>query len=214
MFKLFRKLLEKLEETQLVQSYEHLQMFLPMVEQHLPSAEHCGDIERTHIYKFDALGSTFYVASPDKKTIFGYYQLNGNEILGAYVTPQMRGQNLTAMFFLFLKQSEGIPKLVIGDKQSIDMMSALKKIHNRFDTHWVNGDKKLKYDPSTADQFYSAKQSTGWQVVLEHDNAAYWATQPKYFIPHNLGTWYHSQIDDNPNPIIYEGKLMFWPDPF
>lgn len=219
MFELFRKLIPRtpryVDETKLSPSHESLTLFLPMVEHNLSTAEHCGDIERIHIYKFDAIGTTFFVASPDKTVVLGYYQLLGNEVLGAYVDPKIRGQNLTTMFFMFLLRNQGMTKIVIGDDHSVSMMELLKKVYRQFRrVYWSNGEQQIFYDPLTVSKFYG-EQKTGWKLVLEstEQTADHWRSSPKYFDPYNKQTWYHSDIWHDPTPVIYEGVVLFGPDP-
>lgn len=218
MFNFFRILLEKLQirETRLSVSYESLSVFLPMVEHNLPTAKHCGDIERMQVYMFDALGTTFFVISPDRVKIFGYYQLSGNEVLGAYVDPAIRGQNLTVMFFMFLLRNQGMQQIVMGDDHSEKMKELLKKVYRQFRrVYWQRGEEQVEYDPLTVTKFYGT-QSTGWKVILESScsEVEYWQTQSKYFEAFDKKTWYHSDIWYDPTPIVFEGKVMFWSNPF
>lgn len=194
-----------IEMTKTVSSFEHLAQFMPMIKMQLPNAEHCGDIEKVHIYKINLLGSVFYIASHDGATILGYYQIDGNELLGAYVIPEMRKQNLTAMFLLFLKQNEGMKKIIIGDQQSSNMITVLQKIHHRFKTSWEKGNEKVKYDPATISQFYSNDDPTGWQVVLE--GSYDYSKHPKFYNLYNLKTWYNQLVEGE--VLTYQGKQLF-----
>lgn len=196
-----------LEMTQAVDSFEHLAHFMPMMQMQLQNAEHCGDIERVGVYKANVLGSTFYITSHDGKTVLGYYQMNGNELISAYVIPEMRKQNLTAMFLLFLKRSEGMSKITIGDQQSRNMIAVLKKIYTRFDTSWEKDGVKIPYNPATIDKFYSDKK-TGWQVVLENDGD--FSKWPKFYNLYDIKTWYNQLLEGE--LLIYQGKQLFGAD--
>lgn len=198
------KLQTILEMTQAVDSFEHLAQFMPMIEMQLPNATHIGDIEKVHVYKINLLGTTFYITSHDGSTVLSYYQMDNNELLGAYVIPEMRQQNLTAMFLLFLKRTAGMSKIIIGDQQSQSMIAVLKKIHTRFNTSWEKDGKKIKYDPDHVDNFYSAAK-TGWQVVLENDgNFLSW---PKFYNLYNVKTWYNQLVEGE--VLTYQGKQLF-----
>jgi hypothetical protein len=196
-----------LEMTQAVDSFEHLVQFMPMVQMQLPNATHCGDIEKAHVYRTSLMGSTFYIISHDGKTVLGYYQLDGNEVLGAYVIPEMRQQNLTAMFLLFLKRNEGMSKIIIGDQQSANMIATLKKIYTRFDTSWEKDGTKIPYHPNTISNFYDVKK-TGWQIILENDGD--FSKWPKFYNLYNLKTWYNQLIEGE--VLMYQGKQLFGDD--
>jgi hypothetical protein len=198
------QLVNMLEMTQSVDSFEHLAHFMPMIQMQLPNAEHCGDIEKVHVYKIKLLGSLFYITSHDGKTVLGYYQVDNNELIGAYVIPEMRRQNLTAMFLLFLKRSEGMSKIIIGDQQSHNMIAVLQKVYKRFDTNWEKDGKKIPYDPATIDNFYSDKK-TGWQVVLENDGD--FSKWPKFYNLYNTKTWYNQLLEGE--LLTYQDKQLF-----
>jgi len=219
------KLHSVLEMTGRTPSYQHLEMFVPTYTQMLKTAERCGDIERVRVYK-KVTDKVNYLLSPDGIDLLAYFTVTGNMLVDAYVIPEMRRQNLFAMFLLFLKRNENLSSIILGTSYSDDTVAAVNKIYKRFTTSWTNGKQKIPYNPETTSQFYSTTlKSTEWSLVLESTEGRYENIQKFYDTdPINREAWYHPMLecDRGKDPetgfpldlLVYNNQILFGPDEY
>ena len=168
-----------IEMTMKAGSLEHrLGSDLPFYQLLLADGEHCGDIEEFEIYKKERKGLWDYAAFLNKEVV-AYFTLDKNEIVAAFVKKEFRKKGLFSAFLFFLKRNENISQILLGEIQSKDTIEAVKRIHTRFKTSWVNGSKKEKFDPNIEEPYYSNMSPTGWKIMLENDgDFSHW---PKFF---------------------------------
>lgn len=162
------KIDDLVEMTQLVPSYEHMKTWLPEFQKLLKNGIHCGDIEQFNIYKLQRDNLTDY-GFFENDICVGFAVLRQNEITNVYIIPEKRQLGLWSMFLFFLKKNEHMSKIILDNRHSEQMLQALKRIYQVFDTSWIKGDEKIPFDPKTTDQFYSKKEPTGWKIMLEND---------------------------------------------
>lgn len=214
-----------LEMTGRTASYQHLELFVSAYETMLKTAEHCGDIERVRVYKKET-DKINYILSPDGVDLLAYFTVSGNMLVDAYVIPEMRRQNLFAMFLLFLKRNENIAQITLGTSHSDDTVAAVNKIYKRFTTSWTNGKQKIPYTPDTASHFYSTTlKPTEWSLVLESVEGQYVNFQKFYDVnPINLESWYHPYLEcergQDPETgfpldlLVYNNQILFGPSEY
>ena len=121
-----------------------------------------------YTYKKERKDLLDYAAFLDNKAV-AFFTLNKNEIVAAFVQKDFRKKGLFSAFLFFLKRNENLSQIIIGEIQSQDTVEAVKRIHKRFKTSWVKGDKKEKFDPNVENPYYSFEKPTGWKIMLEND---------------------------------------------
>lgn len=150
-------------------SYESSKNYLPYYQTLKEKGTHCGDIEQFNVFKLNRDDYMDYAVFLDGVCI-AFFVLEQNELKVAFVLSDYRKQGIFSMFLFFLKRNEGMSQIVLGDLHSERTIEALKRIHIRFDTNWVKGDRKIKFDPANVDKFYSDAGPTGWKIMLENDH--------------------------------------------
>lgn len=183
-------------------SYEEFSQALSYYQDLYNVGIHCGDIEDTQVIKAERGKLTDYAFFQQTKCV-GFAILNNNVVVNVYVIPENRKRGLFSAFLFFLKRNEGMHQIVLGDTQSEQTVSAVKRIYKRFNTFWIKDGEKIPYDPNTIDQFYSIAGPTGWQIMLENDgDFSHW---PKFW----------SYISGGPPPLLQEFyyNLLDYEDP-
>lgn len=160
----------------------YLSQYVDELEKHPDRFEHVGDIEQIKVFKKKENRWFIYLLMSEEIGV-GYFEVhisgasekepfkNSSLIEVAYIDEKFRGKSLLEKFIWFLKKHEGTSKILIGDVHSSMMVPAIKKLSKRFDTNWVQDEKKVKYDPETVDEYYNTSASTGWLVMFENQGS-------------------------------------------
>jgi len=181
------------EMTMLVGSYEALGNYLHLFVDYDKTGQHAGDIEQFKVFKLEH-GSTIRYAVFDKDIIAAFFTTTDNTLEAIYVVPIYRKQGLFPAILWFLKRNEKFDRIMLGVHHSQDTYLVIKRIYKRFEkVYWQKDNEKIKYDPNTVNQFYSATGPTGWQLVFEHCGQN--LGESKNFDPFNLSTWYFNLLD-------------------
>ena len=161
--------------------------------------KHVGDIEHFNVFQYIEYPTQYAVFDQDKIAGFFIIEIDGT-ITAIYVLPEYRRKGLSSTVLHFCKRTLGYSKINFGKHQSNDMVEAIKHIYKLFDTYWEKDGpgEKIKYDPSTIDQFYDRMKKTEWKLVMENDGD--FSEDPKFFTsrptPGCLGSLYFCYLDE------------------
>jgi hypothetical protein len=178
-----------------------LEHYLTVLEPIIITGRKIGNIEKLDVYFMQYENSDYYGIYDNEQLAcflqgkvinefktFGKTFAMDNRITASNYT----GQRLSFKMFLFLKIHEKL-NLLFGNVQSKDSRPGMKKIYDwgKFTMSWVNmktGEKR-EYTPDSEDEFRSNKKPTGWQIMLESEEAD-WLGFSRWYDPTNFKTMY------------------------
>lgn len=142
------------------------------------TGKHIADIEQFKVRLSDSeqLPGALLYTLWEQDTLVAFAALvGGNEVDGAWVNPEYRGQRILSKLLWFFKTRLNKSPLILGDIHSKDMQEVVKGL-SRFEKKWFNirTHEVEPFNLATLDNYYSSSRPTAWRLMLENDGEFDW----------------------------------------
>lgn len=127
---------------------------------------HVGDID-----KFSVRHQGVQYSVWDKDKLIASAELhNGNpsEVKKIWTNKAYRGKKILSRLLWFFKSRENKSRLLLGNMHSSDTQEVVKHRLSQFTKSWFKNGEQKPFSLDTLDQFYSKRETTGWQLMLEN----------------------------------------------
>ena len=96
-----------------------------------------------------------------------------------WVKKERRGEKILSKLLWFLKSREGFDRMLLGNMHSDDTAEMIKGLR-AFTKSWYKDGASEPFSIDTTDRYYSNKQPTGWQLMLEN-TYDFTAEMPRFY---------------------------------